>query len=68
MKALVGSWDRRPYQVLAELTALRTRIAELEQELRDARETNEALRRALSDAIEGELPLVEADEVAVSAG
>ena len=68
MKALVGSWDHRPYQVLAELTALRNRIAELEQELREARETNEALRRALSDAIDGEVAVVDADGVAVSAG
>jgi hypothetical protein len=68
MKALVGSWDHRPYQVLAEITALRSRVAELEQELREARETNEALRRALSDAIDGEVSLVDADEVAVSTG
>ena len=68
MKALVGSWDHRPYQVLAELTALRTRIAELEQELREAHERNEALRRALSDAMEGEVALIDPDEVAVSTG
>jgi hypothetical protein len=68
MKALVGSWDHRPYHVLAELTALRTRIAELEQELAEAHETNEALRGALSEAIDGQIRTVEADEVALSTG
>jgi regulator of replication initiation timing len=67
MKALVGSWDHRPYQVLAELTALRNRIAELEEELREARATNEALRHALADALDDQV-VVEADEVAVRTG
>jgi regulator of replication initiation timing len=47
MKALVGSWDNRPHRVLAELTALRTRVAELQSELAAVREENAALRRAL---------------------
>jgi regulator of replication initiation timing len=47
MKALVGSWDNRPHRVLAELTALRTQVAELQAELAAARAENEALRRAL---------------------
>jgi hypothetical protein len=67
MKALVGSWDHRPYQLLAEITALRARVAELQEALREAQETNEALRRALSDAIEVEVGVVDTDEVAVSA-
>lgn len=66
MKALVGSWDHRPYQTLAELTALRTRIAELEAELAEARATNEALRTALAGEVAHEVTVVE-DEMAVSA-
>jgi regulator of replication initiation timing len=49
MKALVGSWDRSPHRVLAELTALRTRIADLQRELDAAREENANLRRALDE-------------------
>ena len=60
MKALVGSWDHRPYQMLAEITALRTRIAELQAELEDAREENAILREMIGT--EKEL------SVAVSAG
>jgi predicted nuclease with TOPRIM domain len=33
MKALVGAMDHRPHQMLAELTALRTRVADLREEL-----------------------------------
>jgi hypothetical protein len=47
MKALVGSWDHRPYQLLAEITALRTRVAELQAELSDARDENAVLRQLL---------------------
>jgi hypothetical protein len=47
MKALVGSWDHRPYRLLAENTALRTRVADLEQALEALSEDNRALRRAL---------------------
>jgi hypothetical protein len=47
MKALVGSWDHRPYQLLAEITALRTRLSEVEADLADAREENAVLREML---------------------
>lgn len=47
MKALVGSWDPRPYQLLAEITALRTRVVELQAELAEAREENAVLRQLL---------------------
>lgn len=49
MKALIGSWDHRPYQLLAEATALRARVRELEAELGQAREENAALRDALNE-------------------
>jgi hypothetical protein len=44
MKALVGSWDNRPYKLLAEITALRTKVGQLEDALAAAREENERLR------------------------
>ncbi|MDP8977191.1 MAG: hypothetical protein M3N17_01145 [Actinomycetota bacterium] len=50
MKTLVGAWDNRPYPLLAEITALRSRIAELEAALERAREENAALRRAHGEA------------------
>ena len=50
MKALVGSWDHRPYRLLAENTALRTRVADLEQALQALSLENEALRAALEEA------------------
>ena len=49
MKALIGSWDHRPYQLLAEATALRTRVRELEAQLAEARAENAALQSAMSD-------------------
>lgn len=49
MKALVGSWDNRPYRLLAEITALRARVTELEQQLALAREENALLRESLRD-------------------
>lgn len=49
MKALIGSWDNRPYRLLAETTALRARVAELEQELARAREHNALLQEALRE-------------------
>jgi predicted nuclease with TOPRIM domain len=49
MKALVGSWDTRPHRVVAELTALRTRVAELQRELEVARAENAALRDELAE-------------------
>jgi regulator of replication initiation timing len=48
MKALVGSWDNRPPRVLAELTALRTRVAELTRELQALRQENADLRALLA--------------------
>lgn len=44
MKALVGSWEQRPYRLLAELTALRSRVRDLEEELQRVREDNTLLR------------------------
>lgn len=60
MKALVGSWDHRPYRLLAENAALRTRVADLELELRRLREERDLLR-AREDVWS------QADEVAVDA-
>lgn len=48
MKALVGSWEHRPYRLLAEVTALRTRVRDLEQALNEEREGNAALREQLA--------------------
>ncbi|MDP8969004.1 MAG: hypothetical protein M3N52_00535 [Actinomycetota bacterium] len=50
MKALVGPWDDRPYRLIAEITALRARVAELEAELERAREESAALLRAAREA------------------
>lgn len=47
MKALVGSWEHRPYQLLAEVTALRTRVRELEEALDKAERENASLREAI---------------------
>ena len=44
MKALVGSWENRPYRLLAEVTALRGRVRDLEQALQRAEEENAMLR------------------------
>ena len=49
MKALIGSWDHRPYQLLAEATALRARVRELEAELAALREENASLQATISD-------------------
>ncbi len=49
MKALIGSWDNRPYQLLAETTALRARVRELEARLGQMQEENAALREALHE-------------------
>ena len=50
MKAIIGSWDHRPYHLLAEATALRARVAELQAALDAAQEENAALREALRDS------------------
>lgn len=47
MKALVGSWDHRPHQLLAEITALRSRVRELEEALDEVRRERDELREAL---------------------
>jgi len=47
MKALIGSWDHRPYQLLAEATALRARVAELQAQIELLEEENAALREAV---------------------
>lgn len=50
MKALIGSWDHRPYHMLAEATALRARVAELEARLGEVEQENATLRDALRDS------------------
>jgi uncharacterized protein (DUF3084 family) len=54
MKAVIGSWDTRPYKLLAEVTALRSRVAQLteqreqlEAQLRALRAENAELREAV---------------------
>lgn len=49
MKAIIGSWDHRPYHLLAEATALRARVAELQAQLDQVRRENDELREALAD-------------------
>ena len=44
MKALVGSWDTAPHKLLAELAALRTKVAQLKSEIEDLRAENAMLR------------------------
>lgn len=56
MKALVGSWDQRPYHLVAEITALRSRVRELEDALE--RQTRE------SDRLRDELEAARADGTA----
>lgn len=48
MKALVGSWDQRPYHLVAEITALRTRVRDLEAALEREAEENQRLRDELA--------------------
>lgn len=57
MKALVGSWDHRSYRLLAETTALRSRIAELEAEIAELRVENERLRAAVVEVDDVEVVL-----------
>jgi hypothetical protein len=49
MKAIIGSWDHRPYQLLAEITALRGRVRDLENALARAEEENATLRARLRE-------------------
>lgn len=55
MKALVGSLDHRPYVLLAENTALRGKVGDLELALRNALDENAVLRAALAEAVEVDL-------------
>lgn len=64
MKAIIGSWDHRPYQLLAEITALRGRVRDLEHALARAEEENAALRARLR---EQQVDLEDLTEVAVVA-
>lgn len=64
MKAIIGSWDQRPYQLLAEITALRGRVRDLEHALARAEEENAALRARLRDQ---EIDLEEFTEIPVVA-
>lgn len=57
MKALVGACERRPVRLLAEVTALRGRVRELEQALARAQQENEALRAAVRERDELEVAL-----------
>jgi hypothetical protein len=57
MKALVGPWEHRPYRLLAEITALRARVTELERSLAQARDENLELRQLLSESEEKEIAL-----------
>ena len=53
MKAIIGSWDHRPYQLLAEATALRARVAELQAQIERLEAENAALRSgAAADELE----------------
>lgn len=54
MKALIGSWDNRPYRLLAEITALRARVTELEQALDRAQRENALLQEALDGSLDAE--------------
>jgi len=58
MKALVGSWDHRPYRLLSENAALRARVGELELELRRTREENDLLAARLSEMGDADLDRV----------
>lgn len=49
MKAIIGSWDHRPYQLLAEITALRGRVRDLQRALERAQEENADLRAQLRE-------------------
>ena len=52
MKALVGSWDTTPQKLLAEITALRSKVAELKAENEELRADNEILRERLDEGVE----------------
>jgi cell division protein FtsB len=62
MKALIGAMDNRPHQMLAELTALRTRVADLRQELA----ASEAEKTALLAEVERLRSIAEREVVLTS--
>lgn len=64
MKALVGSWDQRPYHLVAEITALRTRVRDLEAALEREADENQRLRDELAAVRTDQA----AREVALTAG
>ncbi len=47
MKALVGSWDAAPHRLVAEITALRSKVAQLKAENADLQAENAMLRGML---------------------
>jgi len=57
MKALVGAWDTRPRNVMAEMASLRGRIKELEQELARSRAENAALSALLDSGVEPDIEI-----------
>lgn len=66
MKAIVGSWDHRPYKLLAEVTALRSRVRDLERALQHSHEENAQLRAALERHaidLEGDMIAVDVADV-----
>lgn len=62
MKALIGAMDHRPYQMLAELTSLRARVAGLREELA----ASEAEKLALQEEIARLRALAEREVVLTS--
>lgn len=70
MKALVGSWDNRPYRLLAENTALRNRVAELQTELAETRQELDSTRAMVADSLASEVRIdvseMSEEEVALS--
>jgi regulator of replication initiation timing len=62
MKAIIGSWDNRPYRLLAELSALRARVADLQAELDQARAENDALRAAAERDTAREVAVAEVEQ------
>lgn len=55
MKALVGSWDTASHKLLAEITALRSKVAQLRAENADLRAENAMLREVRDTASADEL-------------
>lgn len=60
MKALVGSWDTAPHKLLAEITALRSKVAQLRAENADLRAENAMLRELRDTAKSDELAVTSA--------